>query len=142
MMNKSSNKSQRHLKCCQSGKISSHLVTLQQQQQQDTSFLSIKMDSYSSAIHFKFKAAHLEIDALPISTNDLMTLSTFLFLECANHGLFYCLFSFFQQRFNRKIVYLSGIRTRIVRAEGEHADHLTNTTAFCLHLNSAEAHSD
>ena len=38
-------------------------------------------------------------------------------------------FRSFQKQFYRKIVDLSGIRTRIVRVEGEHADHLTTTTA-------------
>ena len=38
-------------------------------------------------------------------------------------------FRAFQQQFYRKIVDLSGIRTRIVGVEGEHADHLTTTTA-------------
>ena len=38
-------------------------------------------------------------------------------------------FRSFQQQFYRKIVDLSGIRTRIVGVEGEHADHLTTTTA-------------
>ena len=38
-------------------------------------------------------------------------------------------FHSFQQQFYRKIVDLSGIRTRFVGVEGEHADHLTTTTA-------------
>ena len=38
-------------------------------------------------------------------------------------------FRAFQQQFYRKIVDLSGIRTWIVGVEGEHADHLTTTTA-------------
>ena len=44
-------------------------------------------------------------------------------------GLF-LLFSFFSNtNFTEKIVGISGIRTRIVRVEGEHADHLSTTTA-------------
>ena len=39
-------------------------------------------------------------------------------------------FRSFQQQFYRKIVDHSGIRTRIVGVEGEHADHLTTTTAL------------
>ena len=35
----------------------------------------------------------------------------------------------FQAKFYRKIVILSGIRTRIIRVEGELSDHLTITTA-------------
>ena len=54
----------------------------------------------------------------------------------ANPGLFFVYFCSFKQQFYRKIVNFSGIRTLIVRAEGEHADHLTTTTAqmqtFCI----------
>ena len=40
-----------------------------------------------------------------------------------------CLFSFFSNtNFTETSVGFSGIRTRIVRVEGEHADHLTATT--------------
>ena len=38
-------------------------------------------------------------------------------------------FLFIFNNFYRKIVDSSGIRTRIVRVEGEHADHLTTTRA-------------
>ena len=44
-------------------------------------------------------------------------------------------FRSFQTTLQNKNCTLSGIRTRIVRVEGEHADHLTTTTAvlfFCL----------
>ena len=40
----------------------------------------------------------------------------------------FCLFSFFSITILQKIVDLSGIWTRIVGVEGEHADHLTTTT--------------
>ena len=43
------------------------------------------------------------------------------------------IFVLFKHKFNRKTIVVSGIRTRIVdrsrRVEGEHADHLTTTTA-------------
>ena len=42
-------------------------------------------------------------------------------------------FRSFQEQFYRKIVDLSGIWTRIVGVEGEHADHLTTTTAQNVH---------
>ena len=42
----------------------------------------------------------------------------------------FCLFSFFSNtNFTEKMVGVSRIRTRIVRVEGEYADHLTTTTA-------------
>ena len=44
----------------------------------------------------------------------------------ANPGLF---FVFFEHKFYRKTVDVSGIRTRIVGKEGKHGDHLGNTTA-------------
>ena len=43
------------------------------------------------------------------------------FLKWGNHGLFLFIF--------KKTVGFSGIRTWIVGKEGEHADHLTTTTA-------------
>ena len=39
------------------------------------------------------------------------------------------IFVLFNNNFMRKFIDLSGIRTRIVGVEGEHADHLTTTTA-------------
>ena len=42
----------------------------------------------------------------------------------------FVLFSFFSITILQKIVDLSGIRTRIVGVESEHADHLTTTTAL------------
>ena len=53
------------------------------------------------------------------------------FFKWAICGLFFVYFLLFKQ-FNfyaRKIVDFSRTRTRIVRVEGEHADHLTTTTA-------------
>ena len=44
-------------------------------------------------------------------------------------GLFLFIFVLFKHKFYRKTVGFSGIRTGIVRLEGEHADHLTTTTA-------------
>ena len=38
-------------------------------------------------------------------------------------------FRSYQMQFYSQFVVLSEIRTRIVRVEGEHADHLTTTTA-------------
>ena len=40
-------------------------------------------------------------------------------------------FHSFQTQFYRLTVGFSGIRTRIVRVEGEHADHITITAAQC-----------
>ena len=39
------------------------------------------------------------------------------------------IFVLFKHNLYRKTVGISGIRTRIVGVEGEHADHLTTTTA-------------
>ena len=41
----------------------------------------------------------------------------------------FCFFRSFRQRFYRKIVDFVRIWTWIVRVDGEHADHLTTTTA-------------
>ena len=41
----------------------------------------------------------------------------------------FCLFSYISNTILQKNSRLSGIRTRIVGVEGEHADHLTTTTA-------------
>ena len=41
----------------------------------------------------------------------------------------FCVFSFFSITILQKILDLSGIRKRIVGVEGEHADHMTTTTA-------------
>ena len=44
-------------------------------------------------------------------------------------GLF-CLFTFFSHTdFTEITVGMSGIRTQLVKVDGKHADHLTNTTA-------------
>ena len=51
------------------------------------------------------------------------------FKKWANPGIYFVYFCYFYQQFYRKIVYFRGIRTRIVGVEGEHADHLTTTTA-------------
>ena len=48
----------------------------------------------------------------------------------ANPGLSLFIFVLFKHSFYRKNLGFSGIRTRIVRVEGEHADHLTTTTAW------------
>ena len=54
----------------------------------------------------------------------------------------FCLFSFFSIiNFTEKTVGFSGIRTRIVRLEGEFADHLTTTTTAQFFFYSfTEAH--
>ena len=44
-------------------------------------------------------------------------------------SLFFVFFRSFQYQFYRKIVDLSRIRIWIVGVEGEHADHLTTTSA-------------
>ena len=44
----------------------------------------------------------------------------------------FCLFSFFSNtKFTEKTVGVSGIQSWIVGEEGEHADHLTTTSALC-----------
>ena len=53
----------------------------------------------------------------------------FTFFKWANPGFFLFIFILFKHKFYRKNVGFSLIRTRIVRVEGELADHLTNTTA-------------
>ena len=45
--------------------------------------------------------------------------------KLANYGLFLFIFILFN---NRKIVYFNGIPSRIIKVEGEHADHLTTAT--------------
>ena len=45
---------------------------------------------------------------------------------------FLFIFVLFKHNLYRKTVGVSGIRTRIVGVEGEHADHLTTTTALQL----------
>ena len=47
----------------------------------------------------------------------------------ANPGLFLFIFVLFKHNTIEKTLGFSGIRTRIVGVEGEHADHLTTTTA-------------
>ena len=42
---------------------------------------------------------------------------------------FLLIFVLFKYKFYRKTEGISGIQTRFVGVEGEHADHLTNTTA-------------
>ena len=48
----------------------------------------------------------------------------------AHPGLFLFIYIIFKHKFYRKTVGVSGIRIWIVRIEGEHADHLTTTTAL------------
>ena len=57
-----------------------------------------------------------------------------IFFKWANHGLFLFIFILFKHKFYRKTVGVSGIRTEIIGVEGEHADHLTTTTAQVLRL--------
>ena len=56
-------------------------------------------------------------------------------LNWANPGFFLFIFVLFKHNIIEKTLGFSGIRTRIVGVEGEHADHLTTTTAqlnICL----------
>ena len=60
---------------------------------------------------------------------NVMNLSNF-FEKNDQLGPPFCLFSFFSSRNCTEItVDFSGIQTQIVRVDGEHADHLTTTTA-------------
>ena len=52
-----------------------------------------------------------------------------LFLKWAIPGLFFVYVHSFQTKYSRKTAGFSWIRTQIVGIEGEHADHLTTTTA-------------
>ena len=55
-----------------------------------------------------------------------------ILFKWANPGLFLFIFAIFQCKFySRKNVCFSKIRTWIVGIEGQHADHLTTTTAQC-----------
>ena len=56
------------------------------------------------------------------------TCQTSIFKRGPSPGSF-CLFSFFSNTILQKTVGFSGIRTRIVRVEGEQAHHLTTVTA-------------
>ena len=51
---------------------------------------------------------------------------------CQPRPLFLFIFVLFKHNLYRKTVGVSGIRTRIVGVEGEHADHLTTTTALII----------
>ena len=56
---------------------------------------------------------------------------TSFFLKKWAKSASFCLFSFFSNtNLREKNVVVRGIRTRIVRIEGERADHLTTTTAL------------
>ena len=55
-----------------------------------------------------------------------------LFFKWTKPGLFLFIFVLFKQKFYIKTVGVSGIQTRIVGVEGEHADHFTTTTAKYL----------
>ena len=60
----------------------------------------------------------------------LISSKFFLWMALALPWASFCYFRSFQtQILQKKIVGISGIRTRIVRVEGEHADHLSTTTA-------------
>ena len=59
----------------------------------------------------------------------LIVYLNYLFLNGPTPASF-CLFLLFTNtKFTEETVGFSGIRTRIVRVEGEHADHFTTTTA-------------
>ena len=51
------------------------------------------------------------------------------FYKWANPDLFLFIFGLFKHKFYRKTVGVSGIRTWIVRLQGDHADNLTTTTS-------------
>ena len=55
-----------------------------------------------------------------------------MYFYWANPGLCLVYYISFEHKFYGKIVDFSGIRTRIVRVEGTHADHLTNVTSILL----------
>ena len=57
-----------------------------------------------------------------------------IFLNEPSPATFLFIFVLFNHKFYRKNVGVSGNRTRIVGAEGEHADHLTTTTAKSVHM--------
>ena len=67
---------------------------------------------------------------LPIIAKKL----TYDFFKWAFPGHFFVYFRSFQSQILQKNVGVSGNRTRIVGAEGEHADHLTTTTAKSVHM--------
>ena len=50
----------------------------------------------------------------------------------ANPGLFLFIFVLFKHNIIEKTLDFSGIRTRIIGVVGEHADHLTTTTAHLV----------
>ena len=55
---------------------------------------------------------------------------TLYFFKLGQPRPLFCLFLFFSNsNFTVKSIGFSGIRTRIISVEGEHADHLTTTTA-------------
>ena len=64
----------------------------------------------------------------------MQTLASFFKKKWANPASFLFIFVLFKNNLYRKTVGVSGIRTRIVGVEGEHADHLTTTTAQRWHL--------
>ena len=55
-------------------------------------------------------------------------------------GLFLFIFVLFKHKFKEKTVGFNGIQTRIVRLEGEHADHLTTTTALLTDITTFKAY--
>ena len=69
-------------------------------------------------------------------------ISFYFFVKWANPGLFLFIFVLFKHNIKEKTLGFSRIRTRIVGVEGEHADHLTTTTANLLLLKSSTPHLD
>ena len=57
-----------------------------------------------------------------------------IFLKNGPTRPLFCLFSFFSITILQKNCRPQQIRTRIVGVEGEHADHLTTTTAQCSNI--------
>ena len=64
-----------------------------------------------------------EVTALPIAPQHKL-------VQKSNPGLFLFIFVHYKHKFCRKTVGFSGIRTWVVEVQGEHADHLTTTTAL------------
>ena len=56
----------------------------------------------------------------------------YCFFKWAIPGLFLFIFVLFKHKFYRKYVLSREIQTQIIAVEGEHANHLTTTTAQCL----------
>ena len=102
-----------------------------------TSFLKVRNDCLnlkSKCFHNFLILANLQTQTTIVPRNPLWLVPFFKILSIVHYknGPIPASFCFFQTQFYRRIVDFSGIRTQNVGEEGEHADHLTTTTA--LHL--------